>query len=233
VDIKKLGNIPDGGGWRAAGYAQGKRNARATTGQRRNCHPVIGYSYLHTAIDGHSRLACSEILADERKDTAVAFWHRARAWFTAAGITIERVMTGIGSCLSFAWRDALAATGIRHKRIRPYRPGQRGKWSGSAAPCLRSGPAPAPTAQKPNGAPPLTPGCTPTTSPWTHRTRRPPTRQPRPQPLGAEHLAPDGLGVRPAGLAWTEQDSACSRGQPGGGVHRVARLSRASEISSR
>lgn len=94
VDIKKLGNIPDGGGWRAAGRAQGGRNSRAHTPARRNCKPVIGYSYLHTAIGDCSRLAYSEICADERKETAVAFWHRAHAFFTAAAITIERVMTG-------------------------------------------------------------------------------------------------------------------------------------------
>jgi transposase InsO family protein len=128
VDIKKLGNIPDGGGWRAAGRAQGGRNSRAHTPLRRNCKPVIGYSYLHTAIDDHSRLAYSEILADERKDTAAAFWHRAHAFFTAAGITVQRVMTDNGSCYkSFAWRDALAASGITHKRIRPYRPQANGK----------------------------------------------------------------------------------------------------------
>jgi len=128
VDIKKLGNIPDGGGWRAVGQAQGERNARATTRARRNCKPVIGYSYLHTAIDDYSRLAYSEILPDERKDTAVAFWHRASAFYAAAGIIIERVMTDNGSCYkSFAWRDALAAAGITHKRIRPYRPQTNGK----------------------------------------------------------------------------------------------------------
>jgi len=128
VDIKKLGNIPDGGGWRAVGRAQGGRNARATTPARRNCHPVIGYSYLHTAIDDHSRLAYSEIHADERKDTAAAFWHRAHAFFTAAGITTERVMTDNGACYrSLPWRDALAATGAAHKRIRPYRPQTNGK----------------------------------------------------------------------------------------------------------
>jgi hypothetical protein len=46
---RRLGNIPDGGGWRTAGRAQGGRNARASTSARRNCHPVIGYSYLHAA----------------------------------------------------------------------------------------------------------------------------------------------------------------------------------------
>jgi transposase InsO family protein len=89
---------------------------------------VIGYSYLHTALDDHSRLAYTEILPGERKETAAAFWHRAQAFFTAAGITVQRVMTDNGSCYrSFTWRDALAAAGIAHKRIRPYRPQTNGK----------------------------------------------------------------------------------------------------------
>jgi transposase InsO family protein len=130
VDIKKLGNIPGGGGWRTAGRAQGKRNRAATPGARRDRHRSarLGYSYLHTAIDDCSRLACTEILPDETKETATAFWSRAQAFFTAAGITVERVMTDNGSCCkSFLWREALAAAGITHKRIRPYRPQANGK----------------------------------------------------------------------------------------------------------
>jgi transposase InsO family protein len=130
VDIKKLGNIPDGGGWRVAGRARGNRNRAATLGTTRSRYrnPLLGYSYLHTAIDDHSRLAYSEILADERTETATAFWARAHAWFAAAGITIERVMTDNGSCYrSHAWRDALTAAGTSHKRIRPYRPQTNGK----------------------------------------------------------------------------------------------------------
>src|SRR5690606_33816376 len=57
VDIKKLGNIPDGGGWRVVGRAQGNQNRQRTTSARRNCKPVIGYSLRHTALDDHSRLA--------------------------------------------------------------------------------------------------------------------------------------------------------------------------------
>jgi transposase InsO family protein len=129
VDIKKLGNIPDGGGWRAVGQARGYQNKKATTSARyRHGRPTIGYSYLHTAIDDHSRLAYSEILPDETKNTAASFWARAQAFFTAAGITVQRVMTDNGSCYrSFTWRDALAAAGITHKRIRPYRPQTNGK----------------------------------------------------------------------------------------------------------
>ena len=125
VDIKKLGNIPGGGGHRTQGRAHGSRNRHRSAPGR---NPAIGYSYLHTAIDDHSRLAYSEILADERKETAAAFWTRAQAWFTAAGITIERVMTDNGSCYrSRTWRETLTAAGITHKRIRPYRPQTNGK----------------------------------------------------------------------------------------------------------
>ena len=97
VDVKKLGNIPDGGGWRAAGRREGKRNRAVTPGAGRSRHgkPALGYSYLHTALDDHSRLAYTEILPDERKDTAAAFLHRAHAWYAAAGITIERILSDI------------------------------------------------------------------------------------------------------------------------------------------
>ncbi len=117
VDIKKLGNIPDGGGHKVLGRQAGRKT-------RRNA----GYSYLHTAVDDHSRLAYSEIHADEKKETATAFWQRAHAFFTGAGITVERVLTDNGSCYrSRDWRDSLAAAGITHKRTRPYRPQTNGK----------------------------------------------------------------------------------------------------------
>jgi transposase InsO family protein len=117
VDIKKLGNIPDGGGHKMLGRATGRRHRRA------------GYAYLHNAVDDHSRLAYTEILPDERKHTAAGFWHRAAAWFAAQGIErIERVLTDNGSCYrSRAFADALAATATTHKRTRPYRPQTNGK----------------------------------------------------------------------------------------------------------
>lgn len=116
VDVKKLGRIPDGGGHRKLGRQSGRKNRSG-----------VGYAYLHHAVDDHSRLAYSEILGDEKKETAAAFWNRATAFFTDAGITVKRVLTDNGSCYrSHAFRDALGLA-IAHKRTRPYRPQTNGK----------------------------------------------------------------------------------------------------------
>jgi transposase InsO family protein len=129
IDVKKLGKIPAGGGWRMLGRTLGNRNAQAdkSSGRRsKNHHPLRGHHFLHTAIDGHSRLAYSELLADERKDTAAAFWIRANSWFAHNGIEVRNVLTDNGSCYrSHAFRDALGD--ITHRRTRPYRPQTNGK----------------------------------------------------------------------------------------------------------
>ncbi|HEX6878063.1 MAG TPA: IS481 family transposase [Nocardioidaceae bacterium] len=128
VDIKKLGRIPDGGGHRAHGRAVGRRNSRLTTTLRKSHHPVIGYGYVHSALDDHSRLVYSEVLADEQAETAAAFWARALDWFTVQGIRVERVLTDNGSCYrSRQWAAICAARAVRHKRTRPYRPQTNGK----------------------------------------------------------------------------------------------------------
>jgi transposase InsO family protein len=132
VDIKKLGNIPDGGGWRVLGKARGKHNHQAhrdlATRLTRYRTPVLGYGYLHTALDDHSRLAYTEILPDEAKETAAGFLARAAAWYAAAGITIERVLSDNGSCYrSRLWAAACSDLGIIPKRTRPYRPQTNGK----------------------------------------------------------------------------------------------------------
>jgi len=89
----------------------------------------LGYTYLHTAIDDHSRLAYTEALEDERAVTAAAFWHRAAAFFAAHDITpIHRVLADNGSCYrSRAWAAALTTTKSKHKRTRPYTPRTNGK----------------------------------------------------------------------------------------------------------
>jgi transposase InsO family protein len=118
VDIKKLGNIPDGGGHKVLGRVAGRRDR----------HRGMGYAYLHNAVDDHSRLAYTEIHADERRETAAGFWIRAQTFFAAAGITVARVLTDNGACYrSHLWRDTLTAAGIVHKRTRPYRPQTNGK----------------------------------------------------------------------------------------------------------
>lgn len=123
VDIKKLGTIPDGGGHRAHGRSQAKQNNDLPAVRRRASH-----SYVHTAIDDHSRLAYSEILPNETGPTAAAFWARAHAWFAAAGITVVRVLTDNGGCYqSHAWAQTMTLTDCRHKRTRPYRPQTNGK----------------------------------------------------------------------------------------------------------
>jgi transposase InsO family protein len=131
VDIKKLGKIPDGGGWRihGRGSAQDRRAGVARTrAARAGAMGSRGYTYLHHAVDDHSRLAYSEIHTDERKETAVAFWRRARAWFARHGITVRAVLTDNGSCYrSKLWAKTLTAAKIKHRRTRPYRPQTNGK----------------------------------------------------------------------------------------------------------
>ena len=129
VDIKKLGRIPDGGGWRALGKAEGRRNSRhyryRERGTRRS---TLGYGYIHAAVDDHTRLAYAEVLDNEKAVTATAFMNRAATWFATHGITIEAVMTDNGACYrSGLWADTLTANGIHHQRIPPRRPQLNGK----------------------------------------------------------------------------------------------------------
>jgi len=103
-----------------------KKLGRSTEVRQRQRKGVGGYTHIHTAIDAHSRLAYSELLADERKDTAAGFWLRANTWFIRQGIQVRKVLTDNGSCYrSHAFRDALGS--IEHRRTRPYRPQTNGK----------------------------------------------------------------------------------------------------------
>ena len=120
VDIKKLAGIPDGGGWRTRGRGyKGEKSSKASR---------AGYRYIHTAIDDRSRIAYSEILDDEKGETAAEFWHRAAAWYVSIGITPQRVITDNGGCYkSGDWHKACKATGTTIKKTRPYRPQTNGK----------------------------------------------------------------------------------------------------------
>jgi transposase InsO family protein len=130
MDVKKLGRVPDGGGWRYVGRQQGKANRIATAGKPRSkWHNVlIGTCFLHTVIDDHSRVAYVEARNDETRETAADVLRNAVAWFAERGVTVQRVLTDNGGCYrSFLWRDTCAELGITHKRTRPYRPQTNGK----------------------------------------------------------------------------------------------------------
>ncbi|MBE1466196.1 IS481 family transposase [Kibdelosporangium phytohabitans] len=126
VDVKKLGRIPNGGGWRMHGRDSDAARASKRAGQGTG---RVGYLYLHTALDDYSRLAYTEAQDNERGTTAASFWLRSVAFFAEHGVhPIRRALTDNGSCYrSRAWATALAATNTTHKRTRPYTPRTNGK----------------------------------------------------------------------------------------------------------
>ena len=132
VDVKKLGNVPDGGGWRFVGRQQGDRHRQATrdrTGITNSYRqPKIGTAFVHTVLDDHSRVAYAEIHDDETAATAVLVLRNAVAWFADRGVTIQRVLSDNGAAYkSHLWRDTCAELGITVKKTRPYRPQTNGK----------------------------------------------------------------------------------------------------------
>jgi transposase InsO family protein len=127
VDVKKIGRLRDGGGWRMYGRdsAQNRRVRREVSAGRR-----VGYEYVHAAIDDHTRLAYAEIHPDEKSATCAQFLRRAAAHFAAHGITrIERVMTDNAQVYrrGRAWQQALAELGAQARFTRCYRPQTNGK----------------------------------------------------------------------------------------------------------
>ena len=127
VDVKKLGVIRPGGGWRVAGrdsWQQRRTKTEQNAGRR------VGYDYVHTAIDDHTRLAYAEIHPDEKAATCADFLARAATWFAGHGIDrIEAVMTdnAMNYRRSNAWQATLHQLGATATYIRPYRPQTNGK----------------------------------------------------------------------------------------------------------
>lgn len=114
LDAKKLGRIA--------------RPSHRVTGNRRDGVEGIGWEHLHVAVDDASRLAYTEVMADERKESACAFLARALTFFAAHGVRVERVMTDNGSAYrSHLFRAALVKAGCRHLRTKPYTPRTNGK----------------------------------------------------------------------------------------------------------
>lgn len=118
MDVKKLGRIPRGGGWRAHGRGRDDHGG----------HSRVGYAFVHSVVDDHSRLAYSEVLPDERAATTVAFWNRALAWYADRGVTVRAVLTDNGPAYRSAdFARACTAAGVPHRFTRPYRPQTNGK----------------------------------------------------------------------------------------------------------
>jgi transposase InsO family protein len=117
MDVKKLGRIPDGGGWRVHGRGIARDRVNGP-----------GFDYVHSLVDDHSRLAYSEILTDEKGQTCAGFLARAIDYFAAQGITsIERLMTDNAWAYRYSLREPCAAAGIKQVFIRPHCPWQNGK----------------------------------------------------------------------------------------------------------
>ena len=136
MDVKKLGRIPDGGGWRAHG-----RGGRPTTARHK--HAPIGYDYVHSLVDDHSRLAYSEILPDEKGATCAAFLDRAAAYFAAHGIARDRAgddrqRLGLPLLAARASAPQLGAPAeVHHARTAP---GRTARSNASTAPWPPNGP---------------------------------------------------------------------------------------------
>jgi hypothetical protein len=122
VDVKKLGKIPDGGGWRVHGRSEKVRG-------RAQKHRKLGFDFVHSAVDDHSRLAYSEIHDDEKAASCTAFLARALAFFASHGIAVQRVMTD--NHFSYknnnSWKALIADRGIKHIFIKAHCPWTNGK----------------------------------------------------------------------------------------------------------
>lgn len=121
IDVKKLGRIPDGGGWRVHGPGSGRQH------QRKDLR--LGFDYVHAVIDDHSRLAYAEIHSDEKGATAAGVLLRAAEFFAHHGVQIREVISdnALAYRNSAEFKGTVAAIGARQLFIKPHCPWQNGK----------------------------------------------------------------------------------------------------------
>jgi transposase InsO family protein len=124
VDVKKLGCIPDGGGWRLDG-----KDATNHDRNRSKAEP-IGFDFVHVAVDDFSRVVYAEVLPDERVATCAAFLHRAVQWFhDRHRVTVRRVLTD--NAMSYRrgndWAAVCCALQLKRRFIKPFCPWTNGK----------------------------------------------------------------------------------------------------------
>jgi transposase InsO family protein len=124
LDIKKLGRFE-----RVGHRITGDRTRQSSRRGKRDGKPWgAGWEYVHVCIDDASRIAFSQILPDETKQSATRFLEAALAYYESLGVTVSRVMTDNGACYkSHAFRDLCRARGLKHIRTKPYTPKTNGK----------------------------------------------------------------------------------------------------------
>jgi transposase InsO family protein len=113
--------------------ARFSRPGHKVTGDRRRTgrekREKVGWEFVHSIIDDHSRLAFSELHADERADTVVGFVQRALAFFAAHGVAARRLQTD--NAWTYTHNKVLAAVlvarGVQHRTIPPRTPKRNGK----------------------------------------------------------------------------------------------------------
>jgi transposase InsO family protein len=114
LDIKKLGRIV--------------RPGHRVTGNPADRTRRVGWEYVHVAIDDHSRIAFSDIFANEKARSAVAFLHHALTYYARFGISFKAVLTDNGPAYrSRAFAAACRNLGLKHRFTRPYTPRTNGK----------------------------------------------------------------------------------------------------------
>lgn len=114
IDIKKLVRI--------------ERVGHRIHGDRRTRVSGAGWEFVHVCVDDHSRIAFVQVMADGRKESAIAFLKAAVEYYRKLGVKVERVVTDNGSCyVSKAFRKACKKLGLRHIRTKPYTPQTNGK----------------------------------------------------------------------------------------------------------